>query len=444
MGKMEETIFAQHTDQPNNTPHVVIVGAGFGGLRAARALSKAPVRVTLLDRNNYHLFQPLLYQVATAGLAPDAITQPVRAILGGQANLEFRITTVRGADLNRRVLDTDRGSLTYDYLVLAAGGATHTFGAQIEASGSFGLKSMEDAEAIRNHLLAMCELALDETDTANRQALLTFAVAGGGPSGVESAGAISELIRHILPRDYPSLNPGEARVILLEAQHQLLAALPKSLGIFSERALRQKGVEVRFGAAVERYDGQLITLKDGSEIQTRTLVWAAGVKAAPLFETLALEKGSLGRVVVLPSLQTPAHPEVFVIGDAALLNGSDERPLPMVAPVAVQQGETAANNILRLVSGQTVLPFHYRDPGTLATIGRSQAVAKLGPLLLCGLPAWLAWVVVHIYQLVGFRNRLQVMVDWIWNYFAYDRPIRRIRRSQEYLPAPVDAPKVTD
>ncbi len=429
-------MFTQPTTSLNQTPHVVIVGAGFGGLRAAQALAKAAVRVTLLDRNNYHLFQPLLYQVATAGLSPDEIAQPVRAILGRQANLEFRIASVRGADLDARVLDTDRGPLAYDYLILAAGGATHTFGAQVEAPGCFGLKSMEDAEAIRNHILAMCELALDETDPAARQALLTFAVAGGGPSGVESAGAISELIHHILPRDYPALKPDEVRVVLLEAAQQLLAALPQPLGAFAERTLRQKGVQVRFGTAVARFDGQAIALKEGADIPARTLIWAAGIKAAPLFDTLALEKGSLGRVRILPSLQTPTHPEVFVIGDAALLNGPDNRPLPMVAPVAIQQGQTAADNIQHLTRGQPALPFVYHDPGSLATIGRGQAVAKIGPVLLHGLPAWLAWVVVHIYQLVGFRNRLQVMVDWIWNYLVYDRPVRRIWRPQVDLGAP--------
>jgi NADH dehydrogenase len=417
---------------PNQTkqtlPHVVIVGAGFGGLRAARALAHSPVRVTLLDRNNYHLFQPLLYQVATAGLAPDEIAQPVRAILRGQPNLEFRIAEVRGANLLESTLDTDRGPIHYDFLILAAGGATHTFGAQIQARGSFGLKTLEDADAIREHLLAMCELALDQPDPEKRAALLTFGVAGGGPSGVESAGAIAELIRHLLPRDYPALNPAEASVVLLEASNRLLPALPERLARFSADALRRKGVEVRFGAAVERFDGQMIFLKDGSQLPARSLIWAAGVKAAPLFDALALDKGNLGRVVVQPSLQTPGHPEIFVIGDAAFLPGADGRPLPMVAPVAIQQAETAVRNILRLLQRQEPQPFVYHDPGVMATIGRGQAVAKLGPFQMSGLLAWLAWVVVHIFQLVGFRNRLQVMVDWIWNYFAYDRPVRRLAR----------------
>jgi NADH dehydrogenase len=417
----------------SNTPaHVVIVGAGFGGLRAARALDGADVRVTLLDRNNYHIFQPLLYQVATAGLAPDEIAQPVRAILGRQQNLEFRIASVRGVDFERRELDTDRGPLGYDYLILAAGGTTNFFGitpAGAPPRGLFGLKTLDDAEAIRNHLLSMCELALDQADPAQRAALLTFAVAGGGPSGVESAGAVAELVAHILPRDYPRLDPTEVRVILLEAGSRLLPALPEGLARFSAGALERKGVDVRFGAAVEAYDGREVHLKDGSNLPARTLIWAAGVQAAPLFSGLGLETGSLGRVRVSADLRAAGQERVFVIGDAALCAGPDGKPLPMVAPVAIQQGEQAAKNALRLVAGAETLPFAYRDPGVMATIGRSQAVAQLGPLSLRGLVAWLAWVVVHIFQLVGFRNRLLVMVDWAWNYFAYDRPVRRLARS---------------
>lgn len=417
----------------SNTPaHVVIVGAGFGGLRAARALEGADVRVTLLDRNNYHLFQPLLYQVATAGLAPDEIAQPVRAILGRQANLEFRIATVRGIDFERRELSTDRGPLGYDYLILAAGGTTNFFGitpAGAPPRGLFGLKTLDDAEAIRNHLLSMCELALDQVDPARRAALLTFAVAGGGPSGVESAGAVAELVAHILPRDYPRLDPTEVRVVLLEAGKRLLPALPERLARFSAGALERKGVDVRFGAAVEAYDGREVRLKDGSVLPARTLIWAAGVQAAPLFSELGLETGSLGRVRVSADLRAAGQERVFVIGDAALCHGPDGKPLPMVAPVAIQQGEQAAKNALRLAAAEETLPFAYRDPGVMATIGRSQAVAQLGPLSLRGLIAWLAWVVVHIFQLVGFRNRLLVMVDWAWNYFAYDRPVRRLARS---------------
>lgn len=410
--------------------HIVIVGAGFGGLQAARSLAGANARVTLLDRNNYHLFQPLLYQVATAGLAPDEIAQPVRAILNRQKNLEFRIAAVRGVDFEQKRLLTERGPLEYDYLILAAGGATNFFGLEKPARGLMGLKSLEDAEAIRNHLLSMCELALDEPDQAKRRALLTFAVAGGGPSGVESAGAVAELVRHILPRDYPRLDSREARVVLLEAGSRLLPMMPADQASFTLHALEKMGVEVRLGAAVESYDGSQIGLRGGELLSARTLVWAAGVQAAGLYDRLGLERGSLGRVVVDPSLRVPGRPEVYVVGDAALFPGPDGKPLPMVAPVAIQEGRLAAENILRDLRGLAPLPFIYRDPGVMATIGRSQAVARLGPLHLRGFLAWLAWVGVHIFQLVGFRNRLLVMVDWAWNYFAYDRPVRRLARGE--------------
>ena len=407
---------------------VVIIGAGFGGLRAARALAKAPVEVTLLDRNNYHLFQPLLYQVATASLSDDEIAQPVRAILNRQRNLEFRMAEVRGVDLDARIVETSVGRVEYDYLVVAAGGVTNFFGMESVERRGLGLKGAPDADAIRNHLLELCEQALYERNPQGRRKLLTFVVAGGGPTGVESAGALAELVRNVLPRDYPGLDWGEARVILLEAAGRLLPAMPESLGDYTLRTLRAKGVEVRFNAGVTGFDGSRITLKEGEPIETNTLIWAAGVKASPLVAGLPLEKGPQGRVKVLPTLQVPGHPEAFVIGDAAFLPDEDGKPLPMVAPVAMQQGVQAARNLLRQMNGKPLEDFHYHDPGTMATIGRSQAVAWIGPLRLRGLIAWLAWVVVHIYQLVGFRNRLMVLLDWAWNYIVYDRPVRMINR----------------
>lgn len=416
---------------------VVIIGAGFGGLRAARSLAKAPVEVTLLDRNNYHLFQPLLYQVATASLSDDEIAQPVRAMFNRQRNLEFRMAEVRGVDLDARVVDTSVGRVEYDYLVVAAGGVTNFFGMQSVEQRGFGLKGAPDADAIRNHLLELCEQALYERNPQRRRKLLTFVVAGGGPTGVESAGALAELVRNVLPRDYPGLDWGEARVILLEAGTRLLPAMPEGLADYTLRTLRAKGVEVRFNAGVTGYDGSRITLKEGEPIDTNTLIWAAGVKATPLVAGLPLEKGAQGRVKVLPTLQAPGYPEVFVIGDAAFLLDEDGKPLPMVAPVAMQQGVQAARNLLRQMNGEPPANFHYRDPGTMATIGRSQAVAWIGPLRLRGLIAWLAWVVVHIYQLVGFRNRVMVLLDWAWNYIVYDRPVRMINRSPREEPAKI-------
>lgn len=408
-----------------HTPIVAIVGAGFGGLRAARALRDAPVRVVLIDRRNYHLFQPLLYQVATAGLSPDEIAHPVRAILRSQHNLEFRLAEVVKVDLASKRLHLSTGGLDYDYLVLAVGGVTNFFGLDSVAKNAFGLKDIDDAVGIRNHLLKMFELAAQEPDADQRRALLTFIVVGGGPTGVESAGALSELIRLVLTKDYNGLNFKEARVILLEATDRLLSALPEPLREATAETLWNKKVEVRFGAAVTDFDGQHVSLKGGEIIPTHTLIWAAGVKAASLVDTLDVKQGRFGRVIVTPSLQLPDHPGAFVIGDAAYLE-SDGQPLPMLAPVAVQQADVAAGNIQRKLAGQPSVEFVYKDPGSLATIGRNQAVAQLGKLQFRGFVAWVLWLVVHIIQLIGFRNRLVVLINWAWDYLFYDRAVRLI------------------
>lgn len=407
-------------------PHVVIVGAGFGGLRAARALAKAPVRVTLIDRTNYHLFQPLLYQVATASISPDEIAQPVRAILSRQKNLTFRMADVRAVDLAHRQLDTSGGPVAYDYLILAAGGATNYFRLGQLAQHAFGLKDVQDAIRIRNHLLGLCEEALFEQDEQRLRAMLTFVVVGGGPSGVESAGAIAELVRTVLPHDYPGLNLASAPIILLEATDRLLPAMPADLAAYSLRSLEQLGVEVRLGSVVQDYDGHGVLLTSGEIIPTATMIWVAGIKAEPLMESLPVEKGRLGRVIVQPTLQLPGHPEVFVIGDAASLPNDENAQLPMVAPVAMQQGMRAARNLQSLIQGLPLQDFHYRDPGLMATIGRNKAVVHVGPVRLRGLLAWLAWVAVHIFQLIGFRNRMLVLIKWAWNYLLDDRPVRMI------------------
>lgn len=411
-------------------PHVVIVGAGFGGLSAARALADAPVAVTIVDRHNYHLFQPLLYQVATAGLSPADIAHPVRAILRGQANTSFRLGDVTAVDLQGRTITVRAPGepdalLHYDALILAVGGRTNFFGNAAIEQNALDLKDIDDAIAIRDQVLTMFERASHEPDRIVRQALLTFVVAGGGPTGVESAGALSELIRLVLVRDFPQLDVEDVRVILVEGSSAILEAFPAPLRERAVRLLRRKSVDVRLGAHVAGFDGRMVTLRSGESIPARTLVWAAGVQAAELVTKLDLARARHGRVVVEPTLQVPGHPTTFVIGDAAYLE-DDGQPLPMVAQVAMQQGRVAARNAAALLRGAPLTVFEYRDPGALATIGRGAAVARIFGVSFSGFPAWVIWGIIHIFQLIGFRNRIVVMINWIWDYFLYERAVRLI------------------
>jgi NADH dehydrogenase len=405
---------------------VVIIGAGFGGLRAARNLANQPVDVVLIDRNNYHLFQPLLYQVATAEISPHEIAHPVRAILRNQRNLQFLLANVTRMDLKSRTIHTSRGDVPFDYLVLAPGGETSYFGNAQLAEKSFSLKSLPDATRLRNQILHQFELVATETDPQIRQKLLTFVVVGGGPTGVESAGALSELVRLVLVKDYPDLDIARVKIILLEAADHLLPGMPDDLSLHTVKVLRKKGVEVRFQAMVEGYDGEVVRLKDGSTIAARTMIWAAGIRSASLLDSLSLPQDRQRRIIVQSTMQVEGMAEVFVIGDAASLPDGDGKPLPMVAPVAMQQADTVARNILALENNTALESFTYRDPGSLATIGRNAAVARLGKAKFTGFPAWLVWLFVHLIQLIGFRNRLMVLINWAWDYLFYDRAIRII------------------
>ena len=408
-------------------PTVVVVGAGFGGLRVARALRRAPVQVVLLDRNNYHLFQPLLYQVATAGLEPEEIAKPARAILRGQKNFDFRMVEVTRVDFAAKRLETSAGPIAYDFLVLAPGGETNFFGLESMQRHGLGLKDIPDAIEIRNHVLTCFEQAMLEPDAERRRALLTFIVVGGGPTGVEMAGALSELIRLVLVKDYPRLNIKDVRILLLEATDKLLAVMPERLREAAGKTLWRKYVEVRFGASVADYDGDRIRLKSGEVIPAKTVIWAAGVRASSLTGTLGLPTGRQGRIPVEPTLQVMGHPEVFIIGDAAYREENGE-PLPMVAPVAIQMGQSVARNIKRQLRGQPLEPFRYRDQGTLATIGRNAAVANVFGVQASGFIAWVMWLGIHIIQLIGFRNKLFVLINWAWDYFFYERAARLITR----------------
>ncbi len=410
-----------------NTAHVVIIGAGFAGLRTAQKLMGKSVDVTLIDKRNYHLFQPLLYQVATAGISPHEIAYPVRAIFQKQKNFEFLMARVSGVDFKRQAVLTGQGDVTYDYLVIAAGASVNFFGNASLEQNALPLKDVSDAVNVRNQVLRMFELAAQEPDVRQRQALLTFVAVGGGPTGVETAGALSELIRLVLRRDYPRLDLSSVRVLLLEAAGALLAGLPPTLQQSAIQELSAKHVEVHLNTKVKDYDGNVVTLDDGTQIHAQTVLWSAGVQAASLIGKLGLEQVHSGRVKVLPSLQLPEHPNVYVIGDAAYLE-EHAKPLPMLAPVAVQQGERAAGNILADIRKKPLKQFKYINMGTMTTIGRNAAVAHSFGINFRGFLAWVVWLVVHLIGLIGFRNRLIVLINWAWDYFFYDRAVRLITR----------------
>ena len=420
-------------DASESRPRVVIVGAGFGGLSAATGLRRAAAEVTVIDRRNHHLFQPLLYQVATAALSPADIAAPIRAVLGRQRNTRVMLGTVAGIDKDGRAVIVGGRRIAYDYLVVATGARDAYFGHDEWRAVTSGLKDIEDARAMRRRILIAFEQAEDSDDAEERRRLMTFVIVGGGPTGVELAGALAELSRATLARDFRRIDPATARIVLIEAGPRLLASFPPALSAVAARALTRLWVELRLGAAVTGCDAGGVTL-GGERIDSRTVIWAAGVAASPAAEWLGVEPGNGGRVAVGRDLTLPGHPEIFVIGDTALAEGADGKALPGLAQVAKQQGRYAARAIRARLAGRTAPPFRYRDAGNLATIGRREAVADFGWLRLSGRLGWLVWSAVHIYFLIGFRNRLVVAMEWLWSYLTYQRGARLIVGDGE--PAP--------
>ena len=407
-------------------PQIVIVGAGFGGLTLARALRRAPVSVTLVDRNNYHLFTPLLYQVASALLSPDDIAQPVRKLIRPLRNCVFRLGVMTGVDLPGRRLLTDRGELPYDYLVLAAGSVSNYFGNRSLEEHSLGLKELPEGLALRNQVIERFEQARWASSDEERKRLMTFAVVGGGPTGVEFAGALSELIRLVLRRDFRDLDVSQARVLLLEGSDRVLGVFHPSLSESALHSLRRKRVEVWLGALVKDVGVDEIELTDGQRAAAGSIVWTAGVRGSAVGRLLGAELDREGRVPVEPTLQLPGHPEVLVVGDLASLDR-----LPMLIPVAMQEAKHAAQVIRALMAGRQPEPFRYHDPGMMATIGRNSGVAQLGRIRLSGFPGWLMWLGVHLVKIVTFRARLATLLNWAYDYFFYDRPVRLIVRADE-------------
>ncbi len=411
-------------------PRVVIVGAGFGGLTAARALRHTPVDVLLVDANNYHLFTPLLYQVASSLLDPSQVAHPVRALIRPLHNCEFKVARVTGADLNRQVLETDSGEIEYDYLVLATGSTNNYFGNPSLEQNTMGLKVLPDSLAIRNWVIECFERARWSQDDAERRRLTTFAVVGGGPTGVEYAGALMELVRNVIRKDFPRLDTSQVRVVLIEGTGYLLGAFAPKLREAGLRSLRRKGVEVWLEALVKDIGTGGITLRDGRTLDAGTVVWTAGVRANDTGRDLGLEVRPGGRVAVGPSLQVAGHAEVFAIGDLAAYRQQGE-DLPMLAPVAMQQAKHVAHAIRDLMAGKEARRFVYRDPGIMATIGRNSAVAQLGPVQLSGFLGWVMWLGVHLINVVTFRSRVVVLIDWLWDYLFLDRPVRIVVRANE-------------
>lgn len=412
-----------------NQPRVVIVGAGFGGLQAARRLAKAPVSITLVDRRNHHTFQPLLYQVATAGLSPGEIAAPIRWIMRGRPNVEVLLGEVQGFDLQHRFVSLADAEIPYDYLIVASGASHAYFGHEEWEPLAPGLKTVEDALEIRRRVLLAFELAERQAASGEGHSRLNFVIVGGGPTGVELAGTLAEISHHVLANEFRRINPRTTRIILLEGGPRVLPAYSEDLSASAERQLQHLGVEVQTSALVTGMEPGAVFLGQ-TRIPAAVILWAAGVAASPLGRKLGAPVDRAGRVLVNPDLSIPGHPEVFVIGDLAALQDAHGKWLPGVAPTAMQEGVATAENIEREIRGVPRKDFHYFDKGSLATIGRSAGIAQFGKIHISGFPAWLAWLSIHIFFLIGFRNRLIVLMQWAWSYFTFERGARLITGSQ--------------
>lgn len=418
------------TASAGERPRVVIAGAGFGGLTCARALKHAPVDVLIVDRNNFHLFTPLLYQVASALLDPGEIARPVRQLIRPLANADFKQAAITSVDLAGRRLLTDHGPIPYDYLVLATGAESDYFGNQALAETTLGLKALDEGLAVRNHILSQFEASRWTDDPELRRRLLTFVVVGGGPTGVEMAGALSDLIHLVLRKDYRDLDTKEVRVVLIEAAPHVLGQFIPSLRDAALRSLQRKDIELMLATKVESVVDGSVRLAGGSEIPAATVIWTAGVRASDVGRTTGATLTRQSRIEVDATLQVPGHPTAFVIGDLAGARDADAM-LPMLIPVAMQAGTHVARCIADMVRGGGAKAFRYKDPGIMATIGRNSAVAQLGWVHLSGFLGWAMWLAVHLYNVISFRSRLLVLINWAWDYLFYDRPVRLIVRARD-------------
>ncbi|MGA8150475.1 MAG: NAD(P)/FAD-dependent oxidoreductase [Terriglobales bacterium] len=415
--------------EDKHIPQIVIVGAGFGGLRAARRLARSPVRIVLIDRKNHHTFQPLLYQVATAGISPGEIAAPIRWIVRGRRNIEVLLGEVRDFDLEKKLVKLADLEISYDYLIVAAGASHAYFGHDEWEPFAPGLKTIEDALEIRRRVLLAFELAERQAASGEGHVQLNFVIVGGGPTGVELAGTLAEISRQVLANEFASIDPKTTRIILLEGGPRILPAYPEDLSRSAEEQLRHLGVEVHTSAMVTGVEAAAVRVGETS-VPAAVILWAAGVAASPLGKALGTPLDRAGRVLVNPDLSVPGHREVFVIGDLASLKDKHGKLLPGVAPVAMQEGVTAAHNIERDLKGEPRQDFNYFDKGNLATIGRAAAVAEFGKIHISGFVAWLSWLFVHVFFLIGFRNRIIVLIQWAWSYFTYERGARLITGDQ--------------